>query len=165
MTIENEHQLSQSSTESFLEELRRCLKYGPVRGKFINRATGREIGNYRDDGYIQIYFKGKIYLGHRLAWFYCYGEWTLLDHKKGRSISIFNLRRTTPQQNSRNRSVNCTNLLGIKGVQQRGNSYRAYITVDGRNISLGTFKTLDRAVDARKIAEAKYFGEFAYQED
>lgn len=165
MIQESEAQQSHSSTELFLEELRNYFIYGPLSGRFINRTTLQEIGYLRDDGYIQIYFKGKLYLAHRLAWFYVFGEWTLLDHKKGNSNSLLNLRRATPIENARNRSAGGRNLLGIRGVQQRGNSYRAYITINYQNISLGTFKTLDGAIDARKSAEAKYFGEFTYQED
>lgn len=37
--------------------------------------------------------------------------------------------------------------------------YRAYITVDRKQIHLGTFKKLEDAVKARKNAEKHYFSE------
>lgn len=38
-----------------------------------------------------------------------------------------------------------------------GDKYRAYITVDRRQIHIGTFKKLEDAVKARKNAEERYF--------
>lgn len=49
------------------------------------------------------------------------------------------------------------NKLNVKGVYRRGNKYRAYIGVDYKTISLGSFDTLLEASEARKQAEAKYF--------
>ena len=37
--------------------------------------------------------------------------------------------------------------------------YRAYITVDGKQIHIGTFKKLEDAAKARKNAEERYFSE------
>lgn len=51
---------------------------------------------------------------------------------------------------------------GTKGVQIRkdGKSirYRAIINVNKKKIDLGTYKTLEEAVSARKAAEEKYYG-------
>ena len=63
-----------------------------------------------------------------------------------------------------NQGVRITNLLGIKGVQQRGSKYRAYITHNYVTHHLGTFKTVEEAINARREAEAEFFGEHAYQE-
>lgn len=40
-----------------------------------------------------------------------------------------------------------------------GDKYRAYITVDRKQIHLGTFKKLEDAVKARRNAEEQYFSE------
>lgn len=47
---------------------------------------------------------------------------------------------------------------GITGVSKLKNGYRAYITVDRRQIHLGCFDDLADAIEARKAAEDKYFG-------
>lgn len=57
-----------------------------------------------------------------------------------------------------------TNTTGVKGVsiQTRKNGkqyYRAYITVNGKQISLGLHHTLEAAKKARQEAEKKYWGE------
>lgn len=48
---------------------------------------------------------------------------------------------------------------GITGVSTWQDRYRAYITVDRKQIHLGTFKKLEDAVKARKNAEKHYFSE------
>ena len=42
------------------------------------------------------------------------------------------------------------------GVSNRRDKWYARITVDGKNIHLGTFDTEDEAIQARKLAEKKY---------
>ena len=69
------------------------------------------------------------------------------------------------QDNSRNQKIRSVNTSGVTGVSWRENrqSWRAYITIDGKQQSLGHFKNFDDAVVARLKAELKYFGEFAPQ--
>jgi len=100
---------------------------------------------------------------HTLAWFYVYGEWVELDHKDriGGNNAIDNLRPATHQQNMCNQGVRYTNMLGVKGVQKRHNKYRAYITVNYKTIHIGTFDTLEAAIDARTKAANFYHGEFS----
>jgi hypothetical protein len=76
-----------------------------------------------------------------------------------------NLRLATPQTNQINRGANINNKLGIKGIAKSKTigKYIARIMVNGKNIHLGTFNTLENAIKARKEAEEKYFGEFAYK--
>lgn len=45
---------------------------------------------------------------------------------------------------------------GFRGIRRKHNVYQARITVNYREIYLGTFKTLDEAIKARKEAEVKY---------
>ena len=80
-----------------------------------------------------------------------------LDNRKN------NLRIATHQQNTINRSVQSNNISNIPGVSWRKdrNKWRAYITVNKKQISLGMFKTKEEAIKARKEGEIKYFGEFA----
>ena len=80
-----------------------------------------------------------------------------LDNRKA------NLRTSTHQENTINKSVQSNNTSNIPGVSWRKdrNKWRAYITVNGKQISLGMFKDKEEAVKARKEGENKYFGEFA----
>jgi hypothetical protein len=73
-----------------------------------------------------------------------------LDNRKS------NLRVCTAKENNRN-------LSNVEGVYYRKTrkSWKAKITVDGKSIYLGTYKTKSEAKRARRIGEIKYFGEFA----
>lgn len=89
----------------------------------------------------------------------------VVDHinRDGLDNRRSNLRVVTPQQNSINRSIQGNNTSGTPGVNFRKdrNKWRAFITVDGKQISLGMYENKDDAIKARKAAEEKYFGEFA----
>lgn len=121
-----------------------------------------------DSGYITICLDGIDYKAHRLAWFWCYGVWPIgkLDHKdtKRAHNTISNLREATRSQNAANQYHRPNNLLGVKGVQKRGNRFRAYITINYKTIHLGTYNTVEEAKDARREAAIKYFGEFANED-
>lgn len=76
-----------------------------------------------------------------------------------------NLRIATLKENARNVSVNSKNTSGFIGVSMYKDTgkWRAYITVDGKQINLGSFENKEDAIRARLEGEAKYFGEFAPQ--
>lgn len=75
-----------------------------------------------------------------------------------------NLEIKTISQNNINSSMYLNNTSGIKGVSwhKRIEKWRAYIQVDKKNIHLGYFINLQDAINARKTAEIKYFGEYRY---
>ena len=77
-----------------------------------------------------------------------------------------NLRKVTALQNAVNRKRRADNSSGCTGVhfhKGRGRKHwRASITVNKKVIDLGSFATFEEAVEARKAAEKKYFGEYAY---
>ena len=76
-----------------------------------------------------------------------------------------NLRVATQSQNLMNTRLRTDNTSGVKGVHWRKdtNKWTATIWVNKKCISLGCFDDFDKAVDARKIAEEKYFGTFSYE--
>ena len=57
------------------------------------------------------------------------------------------------------RKENKNSGTGITGVSVWRDKYRAYITVDRKQIHIGTFKKLEDAAKARKNAEERYFSE------
>lgn len=88
-----------------------------------------------------------------------------VDHKNGDGLDNQkqNLRLATNQQNKFNRNVQKNNKLGIKGVRwhKRGKKFCAQIGIGGKSLHLGSFSVLGDADSAYRIAEEKYFGEFA----
>ena len=68
----------------------------------------------------------------------------------------YNLRIATHQQNLQNRIS--------KGYRFKDGKWEAQIRIEGKYIYLGRFDDEQDADKARKEAELKYFGEFAYKE-
>ena len=78
-----------------------------------------------------------------------------LDNRKS------NLRICTMQENDFNKPILKNNTSGVAGVSRTKNgTWRAYISLNRKQINLGHFKNKEDAIKARKNAEIKYFGEF-----
>jgi len=94
------------------------------------------------------------------------------DHKFGDRLDNRkeHLRNCTFNENLLNQKRGSRNTSGCKGVSWEQNKrhkngvWLARITVKGKYYFLGYFKNFDDAVRARKAAETKYQGEFAYKE-
>ena len=66
------------------------------------------------------------------------------------------------------RKTNTSGVTGVRIVERKcGLAYQARIRVRGREISLGTYDTLEAATAARKAAEIEYFGKIIskYEEE
>ncbi len=77
-----------------------------------------------------------------------------------------NLRPATQSQNMQNQSLSSRSTTGITGVayyKKRG-KFIAYIQAHGQREHLGYFETTEEAAAARRNAEQRLFGEFAYRE-
>jgi len=108
---------------------------------------------------------------HRTIACRIYGELLIngmqVDHIDGNSLNNKreNLRLATQAQNSSNsqgqkRQVDRGYLKGAH-YHKRNKYWSSSITVNGVNIHLGTFKSMEEAHEAYKTAAIKYFGEFA----
>ena len=90
-----------------------------------------------------------------------------VDHKNRKKYDNrrCNLRQATRAENNTNHGLNKANTSGYVGVSyvKQRNKYRAYITVNNKQISLGLHNTPDEAYQVRIEAERKYFGEFSSQ--
>lgn len=74
-----------------------------------------------------------------------------------------NLRTANNNQNGMNINIRQDNNSGVTGVSRTSddNYWRARITVEGKEIHLGSFDNFEDAVEARQSAELKYFGEYS----
>jgi len=91
----------------------------------------------------------------------------IMGKKGGFEIDHKNTNKTdNRKQNLRfvTRSQNSMNKKNVKGYHFNVNDrkYRPYITINYKRIYLGRFANKQDAINARKKAEQKYFGEFAY---
>ena len=75
-----------------------------------------------------------------------------------------NIRNVSRSQNMQNKTPN--NELNISGIsfEKESSKWRAYISKNNKRIYLGRFTNLKDAIDARKQAEEKYFGEYSYDD-
>ena len=100
----------------------------------------------------------------------------IIEAPKGKSVDHINhdrldnrkcnLRICTSSQNSMNRRKLDRNTSGHVGVcyKPKINKWQAYITVNRKPIHLGYYKNIEEAIEARKQAEIKYFGEYRNKE-
>ena len=73
-----------------------------------------------------------------------------------------NLRIVTNNQNQMNAKLRKNNTSSCTGVYKIKNKWVANIQINKKRIQLGTFTCFEDAVQARKLAEEKYFGEYSY---
>lgn len=152
------------------QRLRELVHYDPVTGHFVSRVdscrrkAGARLGSNNGNGYLRINIDGRMYYAHRLAWFYCYGQWPqVVDHIDGnlQDNRISKLRAGVASQNVANSKLSKANKSGSKGVSlDRRGRWRATITHNRRQIHLGTFTTKAAAATAYLKAAAEIFGEF-----
>jgi HNH endonuclease/AP2 domain len=144
------------------EKLRELFDYSPETGVFVRRKTikslkaGTQVGCL-SQGYYRIRVDGVLYLAHRLAWLYMYGELPeFIDHINRVSTDnrISNLRPVTKKQNQENREKQRNNKSGVKGVNwdTNRNKWFACIQHHGKTIALGRYDDLSLADKAYKDA-------------
>lgn len=79
-----------------------------------------------------------------------------LDNRKS------NLRYATKSQNGMNKCIQSNNTSGYTGVywDKSRNKWLVSIQVNSKQINLGRYNNINEAIEVRKNAELKYFGEF-----
>jgi hypothetical protein len=149
-------------------DYRKYVSYDPVTGVFTRVTShgkavkGQTTGAPDREGYVIFSVGGHQLRAHRLAWWFVHGSFPegQIDHINGdRSDNrIENLRCVSNQENARNQRKRVTNKSGCQGVcwHKRFDKWISQIRVDGRYVYLGLFSDLEKAIEARKAAEAFY---------
>ncbi len=147
------------------------LLYDKRRGLFkwnkpsIRQAKGWFKGNKSVRNYRRLYIDGKHFMAHVIAWVIVKGEFPKIgidheDRDQGNN-RWKNLREAAQIQNGKNRSIAKNNKTGVTGVGLFGSKFRVTINIDGKKAHIGIFDSLKTAAKARRLAERKYYGEFA----
>ena len=164
-------------TQDLLKEL---LQYNPETGLFTWRKrdrrhfksdqswnrfntvyAGKLVGSKKTGGYMQTRIFGKIYTLHRLVFLWVNGAFpkNQVDHvnRVTSDNRWSNLRMVSQGENLRNQKKYKNNSSGVTGVTKGvGCAWVARINVDGRLVTLGTYKKKEDAVRARYDANRKY---------
>ena len=127
------------------------------------KYAGKEaFARFDAEGYRRGTLEGQTFQAHRVAWALHYGAWPKgqIDHINGDKADnrIANLRDVPQIENARNRKRSKANASGVTGVSyfRARSKWRATITVERKQMSLGHFDSFDAAVSARKNAEAAH---------
>lgn len=157
-----------NGTKLTLPIVRELLAYDPNTGTFTwkvnpsKKVRAGEIVGYKDsDGYNRMVICKLPYLGHRLAWFWMTGQWPTqeIDHKNTvRGDDRWeNLRPATRTFNAQNRRrARSDSSTGLMGATPNKKGFMAKITVNGKNIHLGTYATKEQAHAIYIAAKRKF---------
>ena len=151
----------------------KALCYQASSGKFFwvvppknhPRLFGKEAGR-NSSGYTVISFNKKKFKAHRLAWLFTHGFLPKqIDHINGDRADnrMSNLRECSNPQNQANK-LKKKGKTEPKGVRRLpSGKYQARLTVDGGQLSLGVYESVDAASNAYIASSRHHYGEFARQ--
>lgn len=116
--------------------------------------AGKPAGGCKDGDYPRLMLDRLHHLSHRVIWKMKTGEEPIqIDHIDGdtRNNRFENLRSVTGAVNMRNKALYANSTTGFTGVEYhpRDKVYRAKIGVNGKQIQLGSFKTIEEAIACR----------------
>jgi hypothetical protein len=137
------------------EELKEQLDYNPETGIFTwkklpeKRPNNGIAGSLDNRGYTYIRINKKLYLAHRLAWLYVYGEWPQnnIDHINGIKYDnrIENLRDIPQRENCQNYTIHRNGKLVGCYFNKNAQKWQARIRVKGRLKHIGYYNTEQEA--------------------
>lgn len=153
-----------------IDTLEEMLEYNPETGIArwkVDRCNGQikagSIAGHPDhhEGYLRIGIDNKVYKLHRIVWALHYKEQlsedVIIDHKNGQTDDnrISNLRKVSKGENNTNRRLMKSNTSGHRGVNyvKRDRRWQALISINGKRIYLGYYRTKEEAIAARLQAE------------
>ena len=151
-------------------DIKDWLSYNPKTGDFrwIKRKgrlanAGSVAGTINRDGYVRLFFNGMSVMAHRLAFFYYYGEFPLLeiDHLNGvrNDNRIINLKEASRIDNVRNNHNTAFCLRGYnpssknktkcRNIYKCNAKYAVVVSINKKSISFGRWSTLEEAIAVR----------------
>lgn len=152
-------------------QLQELFEYNENTGKLYHKKSRRGVragtaaGSIKADGYVHVKILGTEYYAHRVIWQMMYGDEMppMIDHINGYKADnrLVNLRAATSGQNMANSLPRKDNRTGVKGVRKIYNRYAAAITINGKQVHLGMFHTIEEASAAYAEAARAHHGEFA----
>lgn len=126
---------------------------------FNSRFAAKPAFTTLERGYLQGRIDGRLFYAHRIIWKLMTGEEPDdVDHLNGkRSDNRWaNLRNVSRTENMRNRRLSDANTSGVFGVSKTyWGAWQAKIGDQNRTVTIGSFRTKQEAVAARKSAERK----------
>ncbi len=152
------------------QRLRDVLHYDPETGLFrwrerhsLRSRPGQVAGTLNKAiGYVVFRVDKRLYYAHRLAWLYVTGEWPAhgIDHINGQRADNrwTNLRDVEQAINTQNqRAPHSHGTSGYLGVSfdKRSGKWRAIVTLDDKQIEVGTFHTPEVAHAAYLAAKRR----------
>lgn len=155
------------------EMLKEVLSYNPDTGEFFwkQRRGGKKAwsmaGHTNRRGYVLIHVYGELHYAHRLAWCMHYGNFPppskFIDHVNLNKSDnrIVNLRIATKSENAANTRAQSNSKSQIKGISFGNNKWRVRICLNGKQMWLGAFSSIEGAKDAYARNATALFGKFA----
>lgn len=125
-----------------------------------------KAGTIDGSGYVQTGIKGKYFKNHRLIFMMHHGFVPeFVDHIDGNKLNnrIENLRPATRSENQYNKKLKKQTFSGVKGVTWRNDlkKWRVKITVDGKEITIGNYKSLELAKKVMEESRTRLHKQFA----
>lgn len=131
------------------------------------RYSGKMAATRDANGYLRCRIDHQHYPIHRLMWTVFHGlipQGMEIDHINGNRADnrLMNLRLVNNQQQGMNRGLSARNKSGHAGVffHKKRQRWTSLIRVDGKLKHLGYFHDIKDAIECRKAAEVRYFGEY-----
>lgn len=129
---------------------------------FNSKSAGKQAGSRQPKGYVFVHLGVWALPAHRIIWAMHYGSWPAdqIDHinmdKADNRIS--NLKEATNLENRHRTAIFRSNTSGFLGVSwhKASRKWVARLMIGGRSVSLGYFKQLEAAAEARKLADMQY---------
>ena len=160
------------------EEFRTCIEnnnysvsnFGRLRNNETNKilkgsknSEGYMIFDYRIKG---VRYHKKIHRFVAMAFIPNPDDKAEVDHidNNRTNNNAYNLRWCTHGENQQNKGIQSNNTTGTRGIYYRKDSqnWRAIIMHNGKSIKIGTFKTKEEAMYARKKKANELFGLFVH---
>jgi hypothetical protein len=154
-----------------------CLDVRPETGELIwtrppkqhPRLVGTHAGSpqaSRGKSYVAVQHNGRKFKRSWLIFLWVNNRWPakeILDHADGNSLNdaIDNLREATFLENNQNHKAHSRHIQLPMGVRRSAKRFVARLTVNGRQISLGAFDTINEAHAAYLLGRKEAFGDFA----